>query len=201
MSRKPHRRSKRCFYGRPSIIPSGTPDRNPEWTRRASVGLQIKCEIVSSSHTRVQCLHLPLSTISVSVALCSTRRIFPNHPSPTIWRISNSSIRCTYVGLRIVRLNQFKASRTWNRNSRVHRQTFTFSNSNSRILCMWRFERLEPDDSLLDDDDEWLDDAIAIVWILLRLFSFLLCQYCGESTIDGRLFLSLCMSCIRSLRY
>lgn len=28
---------------------------------------------------------------------------------------------------------------------------------------MWRFDRLEPEDSLLEDDDEWLDDAIAIV--------------------------------------
>lgn len=30
---------------------------------------------------------------------------------------------------------------------------------------MWRLERLEPEDSLLDDDDEWLDDAIAIVYV------------------------------------
>lgn len=43
----------------------------------------------------------------------------------------------------------------------------TFSNSNSRILCMCRLDRLEPEDSLLEDDDEWLwlDDAIAIVFI------------------------------------
>lgn len=46
---------------------------------------------------------------------------------------------------------------------RARQQTFTFSNSNSRILCMWRFDRLDAEDSLLDDDDEWLDDAIAIV--------------------------------------
>lgn len=42
MSRKPHRRSKRCFYGRPGTIPSEIPDKSPEWTRRASEGLQIK---------------------------------------------------------------------------------------------------------------------------------------------------------------
>ena len=38
---------------------------------------------------------LPLSTISVSVALCSTSKILPNHPSPTIDKTSNSSIKCT----------------------------------------------------------------------------------------------------------
>lgn len=106
MSRKPHRRSKRCFYGRPGTIPSEIPDKSPEWTRRASEGLQIKA-IVSSrvsashlnSHRESSTIHLPLSTISVSVALCSTRRILPNHPSPTIWRMSNSSMRCTCRGV------------------------------------------------------------------------------------------------------
>lgn len=39
---------------------------------------------------------LPLSTISWSVALCSTSKILPNHPSPTIWRTSNESIKCTW---------------------------------------------------------------------------------------------------------
>lgn len=39
---------------------------------------------------------IPLSTISVSVALCSTRSILPNQPSPTICRMSNSSIKWTF---------------------------------------------------------------------------------------------------------
>lgn len=28
---------------------------------------------------------------------------------------------------------------------------------------MWRLDRLETEDSLFDDDDEWLDDAIALI--------------------------------------
>lgn len=47
----------------------------------------------SAQHTQ----NSPLSTISVSVALCSTSRILPNQPSPTIDTISNSSIKCTLV--------------------------------------------------------------------------------------------------------
>lgn len=122
-------------------------------------------------------MKIPLSTISVSVALCSTSRILPNHPSPTICRISNSSIKCTWGNLESKeKTNKFylflilSSRRFFSTfeckillSSWAHRQIFTFSNSNSRILWMWRFDRLEPEDSLLDDDDEWLDDAIAIV--------------------------------------
>lgn len=73
-----------------------------------------------------------MSTISVSVARCSTNKILPNHPSPTICKISNSSDRLTYmvdnIYINPCILNAIQIKR--------FRFIQTFSSSNSRILWM-----------------------------------------------------------------